>query len=607
VWHDACKPTASRESTVGDKHPHRAHRGTASIVADPKTLLSNRFRAALEAAFGEERADIDPLIRPSSFGDYQANLAMSLAKRLRRPPREVAAALVEHLEVGDVCESVEVSGPGFINLTLRADWIADQATRIAADDRLGVPLAAEAQVTVVDYSAPNVAKEMHVGHLRSTVIGDALVRVLGFLGNRVIRQNHLGDWGAPFGMLIEHLIDIGAADSGVLSVHDLNLFYQQAREKFDGDPDFAERARRRVVELQAGDETTLRLWRMLVDESLRHFRAIYDRLGVLLIDDDLDPESRYNPELPGIVAELEAKGLLRESQGALCVFPPGFTGRDGEPLPLIVRNSIGGYNYATTDLAAVRKRVDEFGASHLVYVVGAPQALHFAMVFATCRMAGWLDQRHRAEHAPFGSILGPDGKMLRTRSGDPTKLVDLLDEAEERAAKVVEDRGELSPETRAGVAHIVAMAALKYFDLSFQRERDYVFDWDRMLSFDGNTGPYLQYAVTRIRSIFHRAGISVEEAAGGPIAIAEPAERALALKLLGLGEAVETVAAALEPHRLTTYLFELATAFTDFYEACPVLQADKAVRASRLALCALTARALTLGLDLLGIRVPERM
>jgi arginyl-tRNA synthetase len=576
-------------------------------VADPKTLLSTRFRAALEAAFGQEWSDTDPLIRPSSFGDYQANLAMSLAKRLRRPPREVAAALVEHLEVDDLCDSVEVSGPGFVNLTLRADWIARQAAEIAADDRLGVPLAAESQVTVVDYSAPNVAKEMHVGHLRSTVIGDALARVLGFLGNRVIRQNHLGDWGAPFGMLIEHLIDIGAADRAQLSVRDLNLFYQQAREKYDGDTDFAERARRRVVELQAGDETTLRLWRMLVDESLRHFRAIYDWLGVLLTDDDLDLESRYNPELPGIVAELEAKGLLRESQGALCVFPPGFTGRDGEPLPLIVRNRVGGYNYATTDLAAVRKRVDEFGATHLVYVVGAPQALHLAMIFATCRMAGWLDQRHRAEHAPFGSILGPDGKMLRTRSGDPIKLVDLLDEAEERAAKVVEDRGELSPGARAGVAHIVAVGALKYFDLSSQRERDYVFDWDRMLSFDGNTGPYIQYAVTRIRSIFRRAGISIEEAAGGSIVIAEPAERALALKLLGLGEAVETVAAALEPHRLTTYLFELAAAFTDFYEACPVLQADEAVRASRLALCALTARALTLGLDLLGIRVPERM
>jgi arginyl-tRNA synthetase len=575
-------------------------------VADPKNLLSTRFRAALVAAFGEEWAGTDPLIRPSSFGDYQANLAMSLAKRLRRPPREVAEALVEHLEVGDVCESVEVSGPGFVNLTLRADWIAEQATRIAADDRLGVPLAAEPQVTVVDYSAPNVAKEMHVGHLRSTVIGDALVRVLDFLGNRVIRQNHLGDWGAPFGMLIEHLIDIGAADRGQLSVHDLNVFYQQAREKFDGDPDFAERARRRVVQLQAGDETTLRLWRMLVDESLRHFRAIYNRLGVLLTDDDLDPESRYNPELPGIVAELRAKGLLRESQGASCVFPPGFTGRDGEPLPLIVRNSLGGYNYATTDLAAVRKRVEEFGATHLVYVVGAPQALHFAMVFETCRMAGWL-RGQRAEHAAFGSILGHDGKMLRTRSGDPTKMVDLLDEAEVRAAKVVEDRGELDPEERAQVAHTVAMGALKYFDLSFQRERDYVFDWDRMLAFDGNTGAYLQYAVTRIRSIFRRGGIAVADAAGAPILVREPAERALALKLLGLGEAVESVAATLEPHRLTTYLFELATAFTDFFEACPVLQSEGAVRESRLALCALTVRGLSLGLDLLGIRVPERM
>jgi arginyl-tRNA synthetase len=577
-------------------------------VADPKIELSTRFHAALQAAFGERWSDTDPLIRPSSFGDYQANLAMSLAKELRRPPREVAAAIVEHLDVDDICELVEVSGPGFVNLTLRGGWIAEQAMAVAADDRIGVAPAAARQVTVVDYSAPNAAKEMHVGHLRSTVIGDALARVLGFLGHHVIRQNHLGDWGAPFGMLIEHMIDVGASTPGAeLSVSDLNLFYQQAREKFDSDPVFAERARRRVVELQAGDQATLRLWRMLVDESMRHFRAIYDRLDVLLTDDDVDAESRYNPELPEVVAELEAKGLVRESQGALCVFPPGFTGRDGEPLPLIVRNSIGGYNYVTTDLAAVRKRVHEFGATHLVYVVGAPQALHFAMVFAASRMAGWLDDRHSAEHAPFGSVLGSDGKMLQTRSGDPIKLVDLLDEAEQRAAKVVRDRGELEPQARAAVAHDVAMGALKYFDLSFQRERDYVFDWDRMLAFDGNTGPYLQYAVTRIRSIFRRAGVAVQDAAGGRIILAEPAERALALKLLGLGDAVETVAATLEPHRLTTYLFELATAFTDFYEACPVLQADEAARASRLALCALSARALTLGLGLLGIRVPERM
>jgi arginyl-tRNA synthetase len=577
-------------------------------MPDPKSELSRRFRAAIAAAFGDELADTDPLIRPSSFGDLQANVAMSLAKQLGRPPREVAAAIVERLDAGDLSERVEVSGPGFVNVTLHDDWIAGQAEKLAADERLGIALADRPETVVVDYSAPNAAKEMHVGHLRSTVIGDALTRVLGFLGHRVIRQNHIGDWGAPFGMLIEHLIDIGAADAGAdWSVGDLNLFYQQAREKFDSDPDFAERARRRVVALQSGEEATLALWRQLVDESMRHFRAIYERLRVLLTDDDVDAESRYNPVLPEVVAELEAEGLLEESRGALCVFPPGFTGRDGERLPLIVRNSLGAYNYVTTDLAAVRKRVREFGATRLVYVVGSPQALHFSMVFAASAMAGWLDEDHRAQHAQFGSVLGADGKMLRTRSGDPIKLIDLLDEADQRAAKIVEDRGELDAATRSAVARAVAMGALKYFDLSFQRERDYVFDWDRMLSFDGNTGPYLQYAVTRIHSIFRRAGVDPAAAATARIVLAEPAERALALKLLGLGEVVAAVAETLEPHRLCTYLFELATAFTDFYEACPVLQADQPVRESRLALCSLVARSLTLGLDLLGIQVPERM
>ena len=579
----------------------------ADPKSDPKSELSTRFRAALAAAFGDELASTDPLIRPSSFGDFQANLAMSLARTLGRPPREVAAAIVEHLEIDDLCERVEVSGPGFVNLTLRSDWIAEQANALAADERLGVAPAAAPETVVVDYSGPNVAKEMHVGHLRSTAIGDALARLLGFLGHRVIRQNHIGDWGAPFGMLIEQLVDMGAAEPGAeLSVSDLNLFYQQAREQYDGDPDFAERARRRVVALQAGDPTTLALWRQLFDESMRHFRAIYQRLDVLLTDEDIDAESRYNPVLPEVVAELEAKGLTEVSQGALCVFPPGFKGRDGERLPLIVRYSHGGYGYATTDLAAVRMRVREFDATRLVYVVGSPQALHFSMVFAAGRMAGWLDG-HRAEHAQFGSVLGSDGKMLRTRSGDPIKLIDLLDEADQRAAKIVEDRSELDPLARSTVAHAVAMGALKYFDLSFQRERDYVFDWDRMLAFDGNTGPYLQYAVTRIRSIFRRAGIDDQQASSGRIVLDEPAERALALALLGLGEAVEAVAATMEPHRLCTYLFDLATAFTDFYEACPVLQADEPTRGSRLALCALVARTLTLGLDLLGIQVPERM
>jgi arginyl-tRNA synthetase len=576
-------------------------------VADPKSELHSRFRAALAAAFGDELASTDPLIRPSSFGDFQANVAMSLARTLGRPPRAVAEAIVERLDASDLCEHVEVSGPGFVNLTLRSDWIAERAAALAGDERLGVALAAAPETVVVDYSAPNAAKEMHVGHLRSTVIGDALARVLSFLGHGVIRQNHIGDWGAPFGMLIEHLVDIGAAEPGAeLSVSDLNLFYQQAREKFDGDPEFVERARRRVVALQGGDPTTLALWRRFVNESMRHFHAIYDRLGVLLTDDDNDAESRYNPVLPDVVAELEAKGITQESRGALCVFPPGFTGRDGERLPLIVRTRVGAYTYVTTDLAALRMRSRDLGATRMIYVVGSPQALHLSMVFATGRMAGWLDG-HRAEHAQFGSVLGADGKMLRTRSGDPVKLIDLLDEADQRAAKIVEDRSELDPQTRSTVARAVAMGALKYFDLSFQRERDYVFDWDRMLAFDGNTGPYLQYAVTRIRSIFRRAGIDDQQASAGRILLEEPAERALALKLLGLDEAIGAVAGTLEPHRLCTYLFELAAAFTDFYEACPVLTAPEPTRASRLALCALVARTLALGLGLLGIQVPERM
>ena len=578
------------------------------MSVDPKTELAARFRVALAAAFGDERAGTDPLIRPSAFGDYQANVAMSLAKALGRPPRAVAAAIVEHLDVGDLCDTVEVSGPGFVNLTLRSEWIAARAEDLLGDERLGVAPAERGETVVVDYSAPNAAKEMHVGHLRSTVIGDALSRLLGFLGHRVVRQNHLGDWGTPFGMLLEHMIDLGVGETDAeLTIGDMNAFYQQARQKYDSDPGFAERARRRVVALQAGDEPTLRLWRLLVEESVRHFRAIYDRLGVLLDDGDIDAESRFNPVLPDVVAELEAKGIAVESQGALCVFPPGFTGRDGQPLPLIVRKSDGGYNYVTTDLAAVRFRVRELGATRLIYVVGAPQALHFAMIFATSRQAGWLTSAHRAQHAAFGSVLGADGRMLRTRSGDPVRLIDLLDEAEQRAAKVVSERSELDPATRAAVAHAVATGALKYFDLSFQRERDYVFDWERMLAFDGNTGPYLQYAVTRIRSIFRRAGLDPDRLTDAAIAIGEPAERALALKLLGLGEAVSAVAATLEPHRLCAYLFELAAAFTDFYEACPVLHATEPTRHSRLALCALAARTLTLGLDVLGIEVPERM
>ena len=577
-------------------------------MADPQSELRERLQEAIAAAFGGEWRGTDPLVRPSTFGDFQANVALSLAKPLGRPPREVAAAIVARADLAGVAEA-EVSGPGFINLTLAPGWIAAQATALLGDERLGVPRAARPETVVVDYSAPNVAKELHVGHLRSTVIGDALVRVLGSLGHRVIRQNHAGDWGTPYGMLVEHLLDLGEEEAvAELSAGELTSFYQQAREKFERDPGFAERARRRVVALQRGDGASLRLWRVLVDSSERYFQQVYERLGVLLTRDDYDGESRYNPMLDSVVEELAAKGILVESEGALCAFPPGFTGRDGAPLPLIVRKSDGAYGYAATDLAAVRYRVRDLGATRLLYVVGAPQALHLAMVFAVARQAGWLGEHARAEHVAFGSVLGPDGKLLRTRAGTPIKLADLLDEGVERAAKIVAERTELDPATRARVARAVGIGAIKYADLATQRERDYVFDWDRMLAFDGNTGPYLQYANTRVRSIFRKAGLDPAGAAGAAITITHPAERAIALKLLGFGAVVDAVAATLEPHRLCGYLFELAAAFTDFYERCPVLAApDEATRASRLALCALTTRVLERGLGLLGIDAPERM
>ena len=585
---------------------------TPQIPQTPQAELHARFAAALAAAFGDEFAATDPLIRPSQFGDFQSNIPMSLAKTLGRPPREVAAAIVDHLDLSGVGRA-EVSGPGFVNVTLDPAWIALQAQALVADDRLGITPAAAPDTVVVDYSAPNIAKEMHVGHLRSTIIGDALVRVLGFLGHRVIRQNHLGDWGTPFGMLIEHLRELGEAEAAAqLSSGEGNAFYQAARRKFDTDPEFAERARKRVVALQGGDPETLRLWQEFVDDSVRYIDKVYRRLGVLLTDDDIYGESFYNNQLDDVVEELEAKGLTVVSDGALCVFPPGFTGRDGDPLPMIVRKSDGGYGYPATDLATLRYSVQHHHANRLVYVVGAPQALHLQMLFAVARMVGWLDgEGHaHAEHATFGSVLGADGKMLRTRSGESAKLLDLLDEAVERAAAILADREEIDPSERGALSETVGIGAVKYADLSTSRERDYVFDWDRMLAFDGNTGPYLQYAGTRIRSIFRRAGLDPDNTAvaKAPIILGDPAERALALQLLGFDEVIQSVAASLEPHRLSTWLYDLATAFTDFYERCPVLQADdEAVRRSRLALSALTLRALTLGLGLLGIAMPDRM
>jgi arginyl-tRNA synthetase len=461
---------------------------------------------------------------------------------------------------------------------------------------------------VIDYSSPNLAKEMHVGHLRSTIIGDALVRVLSFLGHDVTRQNHLGDWGTQFGMLVEHLVDQGWDRSADHSISDLNVLYQAANARFNSDPEFAERARSRVVALQSGDPSTLDLWHQLVGESLHHAEEVYDRLGVLLTEDDLRGESYFNPMLPGVVSELEAKGLTVVDDGAVCVFPPGFKRRDGEPLPVIVRKSDGGFGYAATDLAAIRFRVADLGGERVVYVVGAPQTQHLAMVFAVAQMAGWLGEGGRAEHVSFGNILGEDGKPFKTRSGENVRLVDLLEEAETRAAAVVEERSDLSPESRKEVAHAVGIGAVKYADLSNDRVKDYVFAWDRMLAMDGNTAPYLQYAHARIQSIFRRAEGDLATATFDASAVEHPAERALALQLLGLAAVVESVAETLQPHRLCTYLFETAQAFTTFYEQCPVLRADsEQQRANRLGLCHLTARVLSLGLELLGIETPERM
>jgi arginyl-tRNA synthetase len=576
-------------------------------MADPREVLADRVQQAMSAAFGADFAGTDPVIRPSAFADYQSNVALPLAKQLGRPPRELAGQIAAHLDPAGVIGGAEVSGPGFINLTLRDDWIGGQATATLADPRAGVPLADPVQKVVVDYSSPNVVKEMHVGHLRTTVVGDAVVRVLEYLGHTVVRANHLGDWGTQFGMLIEYLLAIGEQTAREqLAAGEINAFYQAAQARFDADPAFADAARRRVVALQGGDPGTIRLWRLLVDGSKQYYNTIYQRLGVTLTDADLAPESFYNPMLADVCSELESDGIAVISDGALVAFPPGFTGRDGEPLPMILRKRDGGYGYDTTDLAAIRYRITDLKADRLIYLVAAEQSLHFQMLFAVARQAGWLTGEISAEHAVIGLVSGADGKRIRTRSGGQVKLITLIDEAVERAARVIADRYD-NPAQRAEIADAVGIGALKYGDLSVARSSGYVFDFDRMLALTGNTGPYLQYATARIRSIFRRAGLD-PATAHGPVQITEPAERALALALLGFGTAVSQTAATAEPHVLAGYLFEVASAFTAFYEACPVLKApDPRLRDSRLALSALALRVLLSGLDLLGIPVPDRM
>lgn len=568
--------------------------------------LSSRFTAAIGAAFGAEHAATPPVLRRSNHADFQADVALGLGKKLGRPPREVAQELVSKVDLAGLVSKVEIAGPGFVNLTLDDAWLSREAAAMAADARLGIGTPERRETVVIDYSSPNVAKEMHVGHIRTTLIGDTLGRVFEQLGHRVIRQNHLGDWGTPFGMLIEHLLDTTGGNTSTLSITDLDGFYREARAKFDSDEAFADRSRQRVVLLQGGDAKTLELWRLLVDVSTSYFARVYEKLGVKLQPSDICGESFYNPALPKIVEELREKGLLEESEGADCVFAPGFTSKEGNRLPLIVRKKDGGYGYAATDLAAIKHRTGTLGATLVLYVVGAPQQQHFAMVFAVAEKAGWLAPPTRAVHVAFGSILGPDKKMFKTREGGTVKLAALVDEAFERALAIIVEKAppHLDDAARREIAKAVGIGALKYVDQSSERMKDYVFDWNRMLAFDGNTAPYLQFAHARTRSILRKAG----DAKPGPIAARAPEERALVLALLGFGDTVTGVAETLQPHRLCTYLYELATATTTFLENCPVLKAeDDATRGSRLALSELAGNVLARGLDLLGIAAPEVM
>jgi arginyl-tRNA synthetase len=574
-------------------------------MADPQVALTQAFQRALEKAFGPEYSEFDPAIRSSQHADYQVNVAMSLKARVGKPPRDIAAAIVAALDAPDLVERAEIAGPGFVNITLKGSFLEAELAAASANARLGLP-SPPAEVVVIDYSSPNVAKEMHVGHIRSTIIGDAIARVLEALGHRVIRQNHLGDWGTPFGMLIEHLLDEGedAADS---SMSELKDFYQAARKKFDSDPAFADRARRRVVSLQAGEPATLSLWKLLVDATLRYTGSLYDKLGVTLKDADVAGESSYNPVLADVIRELTEKGMVVESDGALCIFLDGFEGRDGARVPLIVQKQDGGYGYATTDLAAIRHRLGTLGARRVIVVVGQEQSQHLAMIFEAARVAGWLVPPARAQHVSFGLVLGPDGKKLGTRAGGSVRLADLIEQAVDRARVEVKKKNpDLAAALQEDVARMVGVGAIKYADLSSDRVKAYTFDLERMVAFEGNTAGYVQYAHARCRSIFRKGGEADVDASA--ITLGAPAERALALTLLRFSTAVSHVADALEPHVLCTYLYELASSFSTFYIACPVLKAETPeLKRSRLALTGVTARMLARGLGLLGIEAPDEM
>jgi arginyl-tRNA synthetase len=578
--------------------------------------LKAKLIQALVAAFGQAYRNTDPMLEPTSnprFGDYQSNVAMSLTKQLGQPPRSIAEQLVQNLELADLCQPPAIAGPGFINLTLKPDYLAAQLAAIHTDDRLGVAQVKHPQRVVVDFSSPNIAKEMHVGHLRSTIIGDSIARILEFQGYDVLRLNHVGDWGTQFGMLITYLREVCPAaliTSNAIDLGDLVAFYRQAKQRFDTDEAFQERARQEVVRLQAGAEDTLHAWNLLCEQSRREFQVIYDRLNIQLTERG---ESFYNPLLADVVADLQQSGLLVEDQGAKCVFLEGFTNREGDALPLIVQKSDGGYNYATTDLAALRYRITQDQAERLIYITDAGQANHFAQVFQVAQRAGWIPDRIELIHVPFGLVQGEDGKKLKTRSGETVRLRDLLDEAIARARADIEarlqaeDRQE-TPEFVTQTAAIVGISAVKYADLSQNRTSNYIFSYDKMLALQGNTAPYLLYAYVRVQGISRKGQVDFQNLGTNPeILLQEETELALAKHLLQLDEILEQVSQDLLPNRLCQYLFELSQKFNQFYDRCPMLQAEEPLRTSRLLLSDLTARTLALGLSLLGIQVLERM
>ncbi len=582
--------------------------------------IQKRFQSACSRAFGNEFENIDALIRPAQderFGDYQSNIAMSLAKKLKQNPRDTAKQIIQHLEIDDMCQSPEIAGPGFINLRLKTDWLSQRAKQLITDNRLGIDETQNPQNIVVDYSGPNIAKQMHVGHLRSTILGDVISRILEFLGENVIRQNHIGDWGTQFGMLIAYLVEQIGDDTENSNFHisDVEEFYKQANKKFNEDEEFANRARNWVVKLQSGDEQAIKLWQKFRQESLRHCQQIYELLNVKLTPEDIRGESFYNEMLPGIVNELIEKKIAVEDEGAICVFLEQFKAKDGSPLPVLIRKSDGGYLYATTDLAAIKFRVNELKANKIIYVTDARQKLHFEQVFAVAHKAGWdihpqTQKPITLEHITFGSILGEDGKPLKTRSGENVKLIELLNEAIERARDIVKRKNpNLAKNQQDKIANIVGISAVKYADLSQSRTSDYIFSYDKMLAMEGNTAPYMLYAYARIKSIERKGNIKFEELPSeAEILLLQPAEIKLAKKLMQFADAILDVSNTLRPNLITTYLYELSQIFNGFYENCPVLKADNdAVRISRLLLCDLTARTLKLGLELLGIETLEQM